>query len=117
GAVREMAGDKPVIRYKNTIDTLDKIIEENTGIPGEGDASKILRQAKTIRKHLVDLAASRTAATTPKTNPMAGAAGKAFIPPVPAAGDVPVHSIGSAMKTRSQWGKGAKRTGNVFADI
>ena len=115
GAVRAMAGDTPIIKYKNTIDTLDQIIGENKGVPG-GDAAKISAQAQALKKDLSTLASARTKATT-QPSPMTGAAGKAFIPPVPEAGDVPVHTVDQAMKTRRFWGQAAARSGNIFTDV
>ncbi len=84
GAVRTLAGDKPVIQNKNTLKVLDQIIDENKGVPPGGDASKILAQAQKIRDFLTEQGAAR---------------------------------VDDAMKTRSAWGKAARRSGNVFTDI
>lgn len=84
GAVRAAAGDQAVIKYKNTLDTLEKIISENKGVPPGGDAGKILAQAEKIRDFL---------------KKQGGA------------------NVDDAMKTRSAWGKAARRTGNIFDDI
>ena len=48
GAVRTMANGKPVIAYKNTLDALDQIIQQNKNVPA-GDAVKIAKQAQQMR--------------------------------------------------------------------
>lgn len=114
--VRSLASDKPIIKYQHVFDELDRIIAENSGVPG-GDAAKVASQARSIRDQLSSQAKSEIKRTVPTTSPMAGAAGKAFIPPVPPREEVPVHSLDQAMKTRRFWGKAAARTGNIFSDI
>jgi hypothetical protein len=115
-AVKAVAGDKPIIRYDNTFKVLDQIIAQNKGVPG-GDAAKIASQAEKMRKQLSTQAGAEIKRQTADLNPMAGAAGKAFIPPTPGVGDVPFHTIDEAMKTRRFWGQAAARTGNVFSDV
>lgn len=115
-AARKLAGDKPVISYKNTLDTLDKIISENKDVPA-GDAVKIAKQAQRIRDAL-----TVTGAGTPARAPsrLVGSSGQpltAGLPPVPGQTGAATHTIDSAMKTRSAWGKAARRSGNVFNDI
>jgi hypothetical protein len=83
GEVRKIAGNAPVIKYKNTLDTLDKIIAENANVPA-GDSTKVAAQARAIK----DALEKQGTAT-----------------------------IDDAMKTRSAWGKAARRTGNIFSDI
>lgn len=81
--VKKIAGAAPVIKYKNTLDTLDQIIAQNKNVPS-GDATKVAKQAQAIREQL----AGQGAAT-----------------------------VDDAMKTRSAWGRAARRTGNIFSDI
>lgn len=104
GAVKKMAGTKPVIAYKNTMDTLDKIIAENKNVPS-GDAKKIAAQAQSIKQALTETRAAST---------ILGPSGQPLTPPSTGAA---THTIGDAMKTRSAWGKAAARTGNIFTDI
>ena len=104
GAVRQLAGTKPVIAYKNTMDTLDQIIAENKNVPS-GDAKKIAAQAQAIKKALTETRVGST---------IVGPSGQPLTPPSTGAA---THTIGDAMKTRSAWGKAAARTGNIFTDI
>lgn len=83
GEVRRVAGNTPVINYKNTLDTLDKIIAENANVPS-GDSARVAAQAKAIRDQLTKQGAA---------------------------------TVDDAMKTRSAWGKAARRSGNIFTDI
>lgn len=52
GVVRELAKDKPVIKYSNTVQTLDKIISENEGVHS-ADSQKIYRQAVAMRNDML----------------------------------------------------------------
>ncbi|AXF07327.1 hypothetical protein CUJ91_04855 [Paraburkholderia graminis] len=51
GEVRRIAGNQPVIRYSNTLNTLDRIIAENQNVPA-GDATRIAAQARQMREAL-----------------------------------------------------------------
>ena len=51
GEVRRIAGNQPVIRYGNTLNTLDRIIAENQNVPA-GDATRIAAQARQMREAL-----------------------------------------------------------------
>jgi hypothetical protein len=104
GNVRALAGDKPVIGYKNTMKTLDEIIAQNENVPA-ADAKKVTAQARDIKRALTD--------TTPPSA-ILGPSGK---PLVGAATGAATHTIQDAMKTRSAWGKAAQRSGNIFSDI
>lgn len=81
--VKRVAGATPVIKYQNTLDTLDKIIAENKNVPS-GDATKVAAQAQSIKDALTKQG---------------------------------IATVDDAMKTRSAWGKAARRTGNIFSDI
>lgn len=72
GAVRSLAAGKPVIGYKNTLDTLDKIIAENKNVP-TGDAPKIVKQAQQAK----DLLAKQGTATVDDAMKTRSAWGKA----------------------------------------
>jgi len=109
-AVRKLAGDKPVIKYQNTLDTLDKIIAENKDVPS-GDGKKVYAQAVGMRKMLAETAPTETAPSILGPN---GQPARMAAPPV---SGPQTATIDAAMKTRSAWGKAARRSGNVFSDI
>lgn len=116
GEVRKLAGDKPVIAYRNTMDALDKIIAENQNVPS-ADAKRIAAQARSMKDALTvsKPGSTGTPASTilgPSGQPMAPA-----IPPAPSTSGIATHTIQDAMKTRSAWGKAARRTGNIFSDV
>jgi len=110
GEVRKLAGNNPVIGYKNTMATLDKIIAENENVPS-ADARKVEKQAREIKDALTT--------TTPgaPASSILGPSGKPLIPAAPHVTGTATHTIDDAMKTRSAWGKAARRTGNIFSDI
>jgi hypothetical protein len=110
GEVRKLAGDKPVIGYQNTMDTLDKIIAENENVPA-ADSRKVVAQARSIKDALT--------VTTPgaPASKILGLSGAPAIPAAPPTTGAATHSINDAMKTRSAWGKAARRSGNIFSDI
>ena len=110
GEVRKLAGGNPVIGYKNTMATLDKIIAENANVPS-ADARKVAKQAQEIKDALTT--------TTPgaPASSILGPSGKPLIPAAPPVTGTATHTIDDAMKTRSAWGKAARRTGNIFSDI
>jgi len=110
GEVRKLAGDKPVIKYQSTLETLDKIIAENKDVPS-GDSKKIYSQAVNMRKMLAE---------TPQAeapSPILGPTGKPARVAAPPTEGPSTATIDAAMKTRSAWGKAARRTGNIFSDI
>ena len=72
GAVRTMAAGKPIIGYKNTLDTLDEIIKNNKNVPA-GDSVKIAKQAQSMR----DLIAKQKTATVEDAMKTRSAWGKA----------------------------------------
>lgn len=109
-AVKQVAGNKPVIGYKNTMATLDKIIAENENVPS-GDARKIAAQARSIKEALTTTKAGAAA------SPILGPNGQPLKGATPATTGPATHTIDDAMKTRSAWGKAARRTGNIFNDI
>ena len=110
GKVRQLAGEKPVIKYGNVVDELKKIIDENKNVPS-GDAAKVARQAQGLLEQLTEKPAAQPASKIllPSGQP-------ASIPPAPTAG-AKAATVQDAMKTRSAWGKAARRTGNIFSDI
>lgn len=110
GKVRSLAGNKPVIRYQNVTDELQKIIEENKNVPA-GDAKKIASQARGLLDQLTEAQAGQ--APSPIILP-SGQPARLPTPPVPG---VKTATVLDAMKTRSAWGKAARRTGNIFSDI
>jgi hypothetical protein len=109
-AVKQVAGNKPVVGYKNTMATLDKIIAENENVPS-GDARKIAAQARSIKEALTTTKAGAAA------SPILGPNGQPIKGATPATTGPATHTIDDAMKTRSAWGKAARRTGNIFNDI
>lgn len=116
GEVRKLAGDKPVVGYKNTMDTLDKIIAENENVPS-ADARKIATQARSIKDALT---VTKPGAPGKPPSALVGANGQPLtsgIPAAPATAGTATHTIQDAMKTRSAWGKAARRTGNIFSDV
>jgi hypothetical protein len=116
GVVRQLAGDKPVIGYKNTMDTLDKIIAENTNVPS-ADAKKVAAQAESIKKALTVTTPGAPGKPASAILGPSGAPATAAIPAAPAATGTATHTINDAMKTRSAWGRAARRSGNIFSDI
>ncbi|WP_245841117.1 hypothetical protein [Paraburkholderia ribeironis] len=115
-AVRQLAGDKPVIGYRNTMDTLDRIIDENRNVPG-ADAQKIAAQAQKIKEALTTTRAGAPAQPPSSILNAQGQPARSGIPAAPSATGAATHTIGDAMKTRSAWGRAARRSGNVFSDI
>ncbi|MHB9838527.1 hypothetical protein Q8F57_027235 [Paraburkholderia terrae] len=110
GKVRALAGTKPVIKYQNVTDELSKIIEENKNVPA-GDSKKIASQARTLLDQLTETPAAQS------SSPIVLPSGQpARIAPPPVAGPT-TAAVSDAMKTRSAWGKAARRTGNIFSDI
>jgi len=115
-AVRQLAGDKPVIGYKNTMSALDRIIAEHENVPA-ADSRKIVSQARSIKDALTE---TRAGAPGAPASPILGASGQPLRPAIPAAPTTTgtaTHTINDAMKTRSAWGKAARRSGNIFSDI
>lgn len=110
GEVRKLAGDKPVVGYSNTLATLDKIISENENVPS-ADARKIAAQARSIKDALTVTAPGKAPSR------ILGPSGAPAIPAAPATAGPATHTIQDAMKTRSAWGKAARRTGNIFSDV
>ncbi|MGQ7939118.1 hypothetical protein [Paraburkholderia sp. D1E] len=110
GKVRSLAGTKPVIKYQNVTDELQKIIEENKNVPA-GDAKKIASQARGLLDQLTEAQAGQ--APSPIVLP-SGQPARLPTPPTPS---VKTATVSDAMKTRSAWGKAARRTGNIFSDI
>ncbi|MCP3714884.1 hypothetical protein [Paraburkholderia sp. CNPSo 3281] len=110
GRVRELAGNKPVIRYSNTVGELKKIIAENKDVPA-GDAKKIAKQAQGMLDALTETAPGNAASRIVLPS---GQPARMPTPPTPTA---MTGTVSSAMKTRSAWGKAAQRNGNVFSDI
>lgn len=110
GQVRKLAGGAPVINYKNTMATLDKIIAENENVPTD-TARKVAAQARQMKEALTTTAPGAPAST------ILGPSGRPAIPAAPPTTGVATHTIDEAMKTRSAWGKAARRTGNIFSDI
>jgi hypothetical protein len=121
-AVRALAGDQPVVKYDNTMKELDSIIAEHDGVPSD-DARTITRKAQQMKDDLTTQTPG--AAATPATPPSSilDAQGRPVRAGVPAtvAGlaqqGVAAHSITNAMRTRSNWGAAARRSGNIFQDI
>lgn len=109
GKVRQLSGEKPVIKYGNVVDELKRIIDENKNVPS-GDAAKVARQAQGLLEQLTE----KPAAQEPSKILLSGQ--PASIPPAPTAGPK-AATVQDAMKTRSAWGKAARRTGNIFSDI
>jgi hypothetical protein len=110
GEVRKLAGNAPVVKYDSTMQTLDRIIAENQNVP-TGDAKKILSQAQQMKRELTQ--------TAPGSAPSAivNARGQPIAAGTAPTQDVVSHTINDAMKTRSAWGKAARRSGNLFTDI
>ena len=52
GAVRALAQDRPVIKYDNTVNALNKIIDETRNVPS-GESKRIYNQAIAMRDDLV----------------------------------------------------------------
>jgi hypothetical protein len=56
-AAEQIAGNTPVINYKNTVDTLKKIVAENKNVPS-GDSAKVAKQAQAILDQLTEQGAA-----------------------------------------------------------
>ena len=104
GAVRQLAGNEPVIRYQNLTEELGKIISEFENVVGS-DAQKIVAQAKAALARTTE----KTASTRIGIGQSATGEGASI---GPAASD-----ITEAMKSRSFYGKAAKGAANVFEDL
>jgi len=59
GAVRALAQDRPVIKYDNTVNALNKIIDETRNVPS-GESKRIYNQAIAMRDDLVLGGSART---------------------------------------------------------
>lgn len=110
GKVRALAGDKPVVKYQNVTDELQKIIDENKNVPA-GDAKKIASQARGLLDQLTETPKGQSPSSIVLPS---GQPARVPPPPVAAAKDA---TVSDAMKTRAAWGKAARRTGNIFSDI
>jgi hypothetical protein len=110
GKVRALAGTKPVIKYQNVTDELRKIIDENGNVPA-GDAAKIAKQARSLLEKLTETPASEKPSSILLPS---GQPARIPEPPMPSAR---AATVSDAMKTRTAWGKAARRTGNIFEDI
>lgn len=110
GKVRSLAGTKPVIRYQHVADELRRIIDENGNVPA-GDSKKIASQARGLLDQLTE-----TPAAAPASPIVLPSGQPARIPTPPTAGPK-TATVADAIKTRTAWGKAARRTGNIFTDI
>lgn len=108
GLVRQLAGGKPVIEYKNTVAALQKIIQENTGVVS-ADAKQIVSQAKS---QLAEL----TQTTGASTSSILSASGSPMVstPPVT---KPKVDDINTAMQNRKAWSRASKGNGDIFKDV
>ncbi|MFM0514257.1 hypothetical protein [Paraburkholderia sp. RL17-373-BIF-A] len=121
-AVRALAGDQPVVKYDNTMRELDAIIAEHEGVPSD-DARTITRKARQMKEDLTTQTPG--AAATPATPPSSILdaqgrplrAGTPATPAGPTQTGVAAHTITNAVRTASNWGAAARRTGNIFQDI
>lgn len=106
GLVREIAGKKPVIEFKNVRDELKKIISEGEQVSGSNaDLRKVASQAKAI---LSDLSGKEVPASLIVDK--AGA-------PVRAASKNTLMDIDKALANRSAWSAASAGKGNIFQDI
>lgn len=121
-AARALAGDQPVVKYDNTMRELDAIIAEHGVVPSD-DARTITRKARQMKEDLTTQTpgAAATPATPPSSildaqgRPMR--AGTPATPAGPTQAGVAAHTITNAMRTASNWGAAARRSGNIFADV
>lgn len=114
GKVRSMVGNKPIITYKNTVDTLKKIISENDGVVSE-EAKKVAAKAKSMLKELTETQAAAEAG--PRIANLTGGTHAPIAPP-PKTEIIPkTVDVETARKNRSAWSSASHGNGNVFDDI
>ena len=106
--VRQLANGKPVIAYKNTVDTLNKIIQENTGVVS-ADAKQIVSQA---RAQLAELTQTSGGGSSSILN----ASGSPMISAPPKVSPK-VDDINTAMQNRKAWSRASKGNGDIFKDV
>lgn len=111
GAVRQLAGGKPIISYKNTVDELKKMISENEGVVS-GDSKKIAAQARAMLDQLVETKAAQP------TSPILGPNGQPLNAiPTPPKNTPRMADVEEARKNRSAWGRAARGGGNIFDEV
>lgn len=112
GVVREIAGNKPVVKLNNFVDELRSIVGDFENVAGS-DAQKIVAQARAAINRVtgvMEQGVPERVIQTPRGNGI-----KLFgTPTIKGTLD---NTIDEAMKTRSFYGKAAKGGANVFEDV
>lgn len=111
GVVRELAGNRPVIRMDNLAAELRSIIDENKNVVG-ADAQKVVAQAEAALNKIVGVVSPAKA-----PGAIVAESGEAILPGQAAARGVVENTITEAMKSRRFYGKAARGQANVFEDI
>lgn len=111
GKVRELAGDKPVIKLSRFVDELRSIVDEYKNVPGS-DAQKAATQAQAAIDRI-------TGTTTPAQSggKVISTEGAPLMPGSAAKTGTIDNTISEAMRARRFYGKAARGGANVFEDI
>lgn len=108
GQIRKMAGDRPVISFKNANREAQKIISEYSDVGGS-DARKVVSQSKELIKNL--------GRTTPLKQPPKTLGPNALMATGMRGGELLPVDINTALKNRSFYSKASKGVGRLFEDI
>lgn len=112
GIVRQIAGNRPVVKLNNFVDELKTIIGDYENVAGS-DAQKIVAQARAAVNRITGVI--EQGAPTRKIETPKGYGIKLYgTPTIKGTMD---NTIDEAMKTRSFYGKAAKGGANVFEDV
>ena len=111
GALRALAGDKPIIKLGNLVDELKALVGEYMNVAGS-DAQKVVAQAQAAINRLTGVTQKSTPAGLIQSE--TGASLKPGIAQVVGTMD---NTISEALRSRRFYGKASKGAANVFEDI
>lgn len=110
GLVRELAGDRPVIKMDNFVGELRKLIDEYTNVAGS-DAQKIVSQATAALQKVTQKVAANPGGK------VLSATGDQLIPGTPSGTATVSNNVNDAMRSRRFYGAASRGSANVFEDI
>lgn len=111
GALRSLAGDKPIIKLGNLVDELKALVGEYTNVAGS-DAQKVVSQAQAAINRLTGVTQQATPAGL-----LQGAPGTPLQPAVAKTVGTMDNTVSEALRSRRFYGKASKGAANVFEDI